>query len=570
MGVSQRGEETIVFDKATKQVIQLSRELPGKRRWKDGNLYVQGSPDNIRKILETFPTIAEAGLPIVDLYLGAQDQILSNRAAKRSELPPEASAYPFKTIPFAHQRQAFAISRELKSYAYFMEMGTGKTKVNIDVAGHLFLSGYIDVLVVLAPNGVHRQWVDSEIPTHMSDEVPYEAFAYTKKIRVRDKEKIAQVKASKGLKVFTFSIESLSSNKTIKEALEDIAIQYGKRAMLVVDESHMFKDPTANRSEFLQKLRDNFAFRRINTGSPIDGQIESLYGQLLLLDKSILGHSSFTSFKREYCQMEQIYGAPRGAMRITGYQNLQRLGQILDGISMRVLKSDCLDLPEKIYQKVTVEWDPDQRKLYRDLRKQFAAEVEGKEITAPLAITLMTKLRQILGGAVITDKGETVPVPSRKLDALRNIVEQNPKGGIVWVQYLSEAFRVRDELQRMGLRVGLHIGDTDDQERKRITTKGEVDWLVANDSASTGLNLAWWDLAVYYTNSFNSIIRWQSEDRIHRIGQVNRPVYVDLVVPGSVDEVVIQALEKKRMVSDYVWSPEEFLRDVLRLEEDDE
>ena len=69
----------------------------------------------------------------------------------------------FKTKPFDHQKRAFYLSRDKKNFALLMEQGTfGKTKVIIDSAAYLYANGAIDCIVVIAPNGVHRNWLSTE------------------------------------------------------------------------------------------------------------------------------------------------------------------------------------------------------------------------------------------------------------------------------------------------------------------------------------------------------------------------------------------------------------------------
>jgi len=568
MGVTQRGEY-LIFDRATRPVIDMSKELPGKRRWKDGLLYVQGTGNNLEVILRKFPQIAEMHLPLIDLYLDAGKQAEQVRGAKKSDIPPGAwQDYPFRTQPMEAQIKAFSLSREKEYFAYFMEMGMGKTKVNIDIGGDLWLKGWIDIMVVLAPNGVHRQWVESEIPRHMSENVPYRAFAHSSKWRAKDKKAYSEVMAyGDGLRVITIASESISAGSAADLLVELVQV-FGKRMLLVVDESHQWSNASAKRVKLLLKLVDSIAFKRINTGSPITDGIEKLYAQFAILNSAVLGHKSQTSFNREFCQLEPIYGAPRGAMRVVGYRNLKKLQERVEGCTFRATKEEYLDLPEKVYQTVQVPFHPEQKKVYMDLKRSAAAEVNGQEITAPLAISALSKLRQVTGGSILDNDGNEHEIPCHKIDVLLGLCESIPRGGIIWVTYVSEAKRVTAAMKKAGYNVGTYIGATSAEERTRITIPGAVDWLVANWSASTGLNLQHWDYNIYYSNTFNAAERWQSEDRTHRVGQNRSVTYIDLVVPGTVDEAVVQALQRKREIADTIWIPEELLQDTLNFDDE--
>lgn len=566
MAVTQKGEY-LVFDRATKEVVALSKSLPGKRRWKDGVLYIQSTGNNIQKVLEFFPPIAELNLPAIQGFLSAGKIAEETRQKKKEEVPPGSwQDFPFKTQPLNAQIKAFSLSRESKVFAYFMEMGMGKTKLAIDVGADLYLKGWIDIIVVLAPNGVHRQWVNSEIPRHMSAEVQYDAFAHSSKWLKKDKESYQKVMASKNLRIVTIASESLSAGSAM-DLLQELVQLFGKRMLLVIDESHQYSNASAKRTKMLLKLAPSIEYKRIMTGSPITDGIEKLFPQFAILNTDILGHTSQTSFNREFCRLEQIYGAPRGAMRVIGYQNLKKLQDRVEGFTFRATKDEYLDLPEKIYQTVEVPFTDEQRKIYRDIKHAAAAEVNGVEITAPLAISAISKMRQVTGGSILDNDGVAHEVPTNKLSTLLNICETNPGGGIIWVTYTSEAKRVAEALKKAGYSVGVHTGSTTPAERTRITTPGAVDWLVANWSASTGLNLQHWRLNVYYSNTFNYAERVQSEDRTHRVGQKHSVLYIDLVIPGTVDEAVVLALAQKREIADLVWIPERLLQDTFNFDD---
>jgi len=118
--------------------------------------------------------------------------------------------YTFKTKPFDHQKKALDLSWKKKNFAYFMEMGTGKTKVAIDNIGILKLQDEIDIVIIAAPKSVYINW-ETEIETHLSDQIPYKIFAWQ-----RDKKPIDDAILDGKLGIYLINIEALSHKSGVK------------------------------------------------------------------------------------------------------------------------------------------------------------------------------------------------------------------------------------------------------------------------------------------------------------------------------------------------------------------
>jgi len=259
-----------------------------------------------------------------------------------------------------------------------------------------------------------------------------------------------------------------------------------------------------------------------------------------------------------------IPGAPAGAVKIVGYQNVEELRERIKGFSFEALKEDCLDLPDKIYQKRYVELTPEQKKYYQSLKDDLLAQIEGGTIVeAPLAITQLIKLQQVLCGHIIDEEGAVHSIPSNRIAAVKAILEEKTKA-IIWARFRYDIESLHAELTKAGYNCGMYYGSTTDAERARLRKPGEVDVLIANpQSAGTGLNLTQFDTAIYYSNSFDASLRWQSEDRIHRIGQTNHCLYVDLIAPKTIDSKVLLALSKKKAVASSIYDVKALLEDAL-------
>jgi hypothetical protein len=543
----------LLFERITRDLIEVAKGLPGRKRWKDGKLYVETGSANIAHLLRHMPQLSDLNLPSIRSHLGAETQLSESTVRKSS---PDAFADAlFKTKPFPHQLEALGASWDSEFFGLFMEMGTGKTKIIIDNIALLHRERGLDGAIVFTLDGVHHQWVDSEIPIHMPEDVDWAAWSYTSSRNT--KWKAAVLESAAPMQILTVPLEALSSDKC--RLFVEAFLSSRTRCMGIVDESHKIKNPSAKRSKYIQSLARKFKYRRIATGTDVTQGVQDLFSQMLFLHPNILGHKTFTGFRAEFCEVEPIYGAPRGAVKIVGYKNMDRLLGRVGSAVYRARKKDCLDLPEKTYQQISVPMSAEQARIYGELLSDMSTKINGTEINAPLAISLLSKLQQVTSGHIRDEQGAVHYIPSRKLEALIEKTHE-VSGGIIWARFVPDIELLQSALQAEGYRVGTYYGATPEDERRRVTTAGEVDWLVANPaSAGTGVNLTHWSTAFYYSNSFSAADRWQSEDRIHRIGQPNQCLYVDFLSEGTVDEGVFHALRRKEAIAEMVRDPRYFL-----------
>ena len=258
--------------------------------------------------------------------------------------------YPnFKTKPFNHQLQALGCSWDKTNYAYFMEMGTGKSKVLIDNIAMLYDQGKINAAVVVAPKGVYRNWERLEIPAHLPDHIETRVTTWVapSSRTKEDKKNIDELsKNFQGLDIFLMNIEALSS----KPAAEFLANYLNSTiSLLAVDESTTIKTISASRTKNLVRASRRAKYRRILTGSPVTKNPLDLYSQCQFLDEDLLGFSSYYAYKARYAIEVKRHTSTHSFPHIVGFRNLDELSYRLNQFSYRVLKEDCLDLPAKIY-----------------------------------------------------------------------------------------------------------------------------------------------------------------------------------------------------------------------------
>lgn len=473
----------------------------------------------------------------------------------------------FKTKPYAHQLKVWDESKDQSSWALLLDCGTGKTWVAINTAAYLADKREVQALLVIAPNGVNRQWVDSEIPLHWPDSVPYTAVVWdsSKDSKNYKKDLDSLFKDDGGVKVLSMNVEAMSTKKGPEFA--DKFLSRWRDNMVVVDESSRIKSPTAKRTKNIVKLRQKAKYRRILTGTPITQSPLDVYPQFFFLNPDILGFTSFVAFRSNYAIMVKGKAMDGNGRRysydsVVGYKRLEDLSNRIAPYSSRVLKGDCLDLPDKIYQVIPVACSSEQERLYTKLRQDLLLEVGGENVPVPLVLTQLLRLQQITGGFLGTEDGTTEPIQGSnpKLSAMLDDIADLPVADkvIIWARFRAEIEMISEAIwKRYGYEsCGMYYGGVDNQARSDTVdqfTNGSMRFLVANaQCAGLGLNLTAANIVYYYSNDFSLENRLQSQDRNFRIGQKKVVVYKDLICSGTIDEKVHKAIQRKKSIADIV------------------
>jgi len=459
--------------------------------------------------------------------------------------------YKFKTEPYAHQLKALGASHNKENFALFMEMGTGKSKVLVDNIAMLYDKGKINAALIVAPKGVYRNWERQEIPIHMPDHIVHNVVAWspatTKK---QQKENLKLFKHGEQLTIFLMNIEAFSTKKGL-----DIAQRFllAHQTLMAIDESTTIKSPTARRTKNVLKLRNYAKYRRILTGSPVTKSPLDLYTQCYFLDPYYLDFTSYYTFRNRYASMVDRNVGSHSFKLVTGYVRLDELNDKLNKFSYRVLKEDCLDLPDKVYMKRFVTMTPEQTKLYEEMKKHALAELDGKMTSAASALAQMVRLHQITCGHLATDDGEVTAIKNNRINELLDVIEETNGKIIIWAIYRHDIKQIENTLaEKYGKdSVKSFYGDTADSDRQDIVNafqdrESNLRFFVGNPrTGGYGLTLTASHTVVYYSNSYDLEIRLQSEDRAHRIGQKEKVTYVDLISEKTIDEFIVKNLRAK-------------------------
>ena len=459
-------------------------------------------------------------------------------------------SYKFKTKPYAHQLKALEMSWNKEVFAYFMEMGTGKSKVLIDNISMLYDKGKINAALIIAPKGVVKTWYDSEIPTHMVDHVDKKVVLWQALINQKQQSELDTLfRAGVDLRILIMNVEAFSTKKGLEFAKKFLNCH---SAMVAVDESTTIKNPGAKRTKAILSLARDSKYRRILTGSPVTKSPLDLYTQCFFLDPFLLDHSSYYSFRTRYALMRTANFGGRSVQIIVGYRNLGELSEKLRPFSYRVLKDDCLDLPKKTFMKRIVQLTPDQFKIYDQMRKTALATLNGKMTTTVNVLTQLMRLQQITCGHFKADDGTTQDIPNNRMNELVDLLYEIEGKVVIWAHWQKDVNKIIEAVVKEfgeGCCVD-YFGLTPQNERQENIKKFQEDekvrfFIGTPQTGGYGITLTAASNMIYYSNGYDLEKRKQSEARIDRIGQTKPMTYIDILAEDTIDEKIVVALRKK-------------------------
>ena len=481
-----------------------------------------------------------------------------------------------KTQGMRHQLEALRRMAGREYYALFMEQGTGKTWTLLADAERLYGAGTIDGVLVLAPNGVHTNWVLREIPEHMSP--PYLARAWRSGAGKSYMAHIEELFTPRHdcepppLRILAMNIDAINTPNGFRFAARFLR---ATRALIVMDESSRIKNPDAARTERAIQLRSMAVCARISTGTPIANRPIDAFAQMEFLRSGLLGTTSYRAFVAEYAELMDsrhpmmarlIQRNPKAAFAQVvardengqpRWRNLDKLQQLLAPHSYRVLKKECLDLPEKIFKQRYFELTPALHRAYDLLERELRIELDDGTLSPVKALAALVKLQQITSGFVHPPGGGAplyAPDGSNpRLELLVDMQQDIPGKFIVWARFREELRAIAAALRKAGRTVVEYHGDVPEKQRSAAIDAfqaGAADAFVGQPQAGgIGITLTAAEHVIYYSNDFNLETRLQSEDRPHRIGQRRNVVYTDLIATNTIDEPIARALQRKADVA---------------------
>ena len=470
--------------------------------------------------------------------------------------------YKFKTKPYAHQLVALDKSWQKDEYGYFMEMGTGKSKVLVDNIAMLYDKGKINSALIIAPKGVYRNWLSQEIPEHLPRHIDHKTVLWTALTsKTKDKEYQQLLKQDYDLHILLMNVEALSTKKGVEFAGKFLRCH---KALMAIDESTTIKNPTAKRTKAILNLGKQVKYRRILTGAPVTKSPLDLYSQCAFLNEHLLGFTSYYTFRNRYAQMIERNFGGRRVQIVASYRRLDELAETLKPFSYRILKEDCLDLPPKVYTKREIELTDEQTKAYSTMKAMALAQVKGKLSTAPHILTKLMRLHQITCGHFKADDGTTKKLKNNRMSELLDLLDEIDGKVIIWANYVYDIKQIVKEIsQEYGAdSIVQYYGAIESKKRQEYIKKfqdpkSKVRFFIGNpQTGGYGITLTAASTVIYYSNGYDLEKRLQSEDRAHRIGQKKSVTYIDIIARKTVDEKIVKALKKKINIASAIMGEE--------------
>jgi SNF2 family DNA or RNA helicase len=414
----------------------------------------------------------------------------------------------------------------------------------------------------VAPKGVYKNWYDSEIPTHMPDHVEHTDVLWQAMINQKQQKELDKLFVpGEDLHILIMNVEAFSTKKGVEFAAKFLRCH---RTMMAIDESTTIKNPDAKRTKHICTLGEYAGYKRILTGSPVTKSPLDLFKQCEFLKKELLGHVSYYTFRTRYAVMKTANFGGRSVQIITGYQHLPELSEKLKPFSYRVLKDDCLDLPEKTFIKRLVTLTPEQKKLYLQMKNLALAQMDGKMMTTATVMTQLMRLQQITCGHFTADDGTIKDLDSNRLSELMNLLEEVEGKIVIWAHWQRDVNRIiREITKKYGENSFVdYYGPTPMSERQENIKKFQdpdspVRFFVGTtQTGGYGITLTAASTMIYYSNGYDLEKRQQSEARIDRIGQKYPMTYIDIYCEDTVDARIVKALKKKVNIASQIMGEE--------------
>ena len=463
--------------------------------------------------------------------------------------------YKFKTKPYAHQIKALERSWNKEVFAYFMEMGTGKSKVLIDNVAMLYDKGKINGALIIAPKGVYSNWYDTEIPTHMPEHIEKTVVLWKALINKSQQEKLNTLfEPTEKLHILCMNVEALSTPKGVQFARKFLDTH---NTLMAIDESTTIKNPDAKRTKNIVDLGLEAKYRRILTGSPVTKSPLDLYKQCEFLDEYLLDHTSYYTFRTRYAHMKTANFGGRSVQIVVGYKNLGELSQKIEPFSFRCLKEDCLDLPDYTFTKRIIQMTPEQKKIYNQMKDMALAQLDGKMMTTATAMVQLMRLHQITCGHFTADDGTIKEIKNDRLSSLLEILDEVEDKAVIWAHYRHDIASIIKAVEKKFGKESFvtYYGDTSTEDRKKAIKEiqdpnSKVRFIIGTpQTGGYGITLTGANTMIYYSNGYDLEKRIQSEARINRAGQTRKMTYIDIICEDTVDEKIVKALRKKMNIA---------------------
>lgn len=448
----------------------------------------------------------------------------------------------FHTQPWTHQLRSFNFAYHREASYLALDMGTGKSKVAIDLAANW----QSQATIIICPLSVGEAWI-KQLSIHHPGPYIAETFM-TGPVKQRATRMIEMLQLATHRRVPAFVIVNYDAvwrspfgpvyNKNNR--ITDKGLILGMAwDLAILDEGHRIKTPSSRVSWFCRSLRNKAQRRLVLSGTPMPHSPLDIYAQMRFLNPDVFG-TSFNLFRQEYA----VLGGENNRM-VFGFKHLDDLHAKFAAHSIRFMASDVLDLPAAIHQERTCKLCPAAMAAYRDLKKVAAALVEAGEITAANGAVKLLRLQQITGGNAALDSGEAHRIDDSKQRLLQDVFEDLPLDEpiVVFARFTADLDRIAEACENTG-RAYRELSGRVKELSEWQNGNGNV-LALQIQAGGVGIDLTRARYCIYYSVGYSLGDYEQSLKRTHRPGQTRTVFYYHLTAEGTVDQDVYAALEAK-------------------------
>lgn len=460
--------------------------------------------------------------------------------------------YKFKTKPFRHQIDGVRFGLNKKKFLLCDDQGLGKTFQVINWVGCLETTDKINkVLIVCGVNSLKYNW-QSEISIH-SDEKGWVLGTRFRKTTGKayegsTKDKLDDLDNLPDCRYIITNIETLRAgakkiSKTkyhfpIAEKLQELC-KNGTISVIAFDECHKSKEPTSLQSRAMINVQAKYMVAM--SGTPLMNNPLDLYFPMKWLGYE---NHSFYQFKQHYCTL--------GGWEVVGYKNLEEIRAMMDNIMLRRLKSEVLDLPEKIRKIEYVDMTPKQNQIYKEVYNGVMSDLQKiKFSNNPLS--MMIRLRQATGWTgIISNTVQESAKMERMIELVQEIVASGQKAIIFsnW-ESITEVAKEKLKSYNPAYITGATKADERMKEVDRFQNDDKCKVIIGTIGAmGTGLTLTAAQNVIFLDSPWNMALKAQAEDRAHRIGTKGTVNIITLVCKNTIDERIEELVEKKGQIAD--------------------
>lgn len=463
--------------------------------------------------------------------------------------------YTFKTKPFNHQIDGVRFGLNKKKFLLCDDQGLGKTKQIIDFVGCLEKTDTINkVLIVCGVNSLKYNW-QSEISIH-SDEKGWvlgtrfrkttgKAYEGSTKDKLDDLDNLPDCRyIITNIETLRAGAEKITKSKyhfPIAEKLQELC-KNGTISVIAFDECHKSKEPTSLQSRAMINVQAKYMVAM--SGTPLMNNPLDLYFSMKWLGYE---NHSFYQFKQHYCTL-----GGWGGSQVVGYKNLEEIRTMMDNIMLRRLKTEVLDLPEKIRKIEYVDMTPKQNQIYKEVYNGVMSDLQKiKFSNNPLS--MMIRLRQATGWTgIISNTVQESAKMERMIELVQEIVASGQKAIIFsnW-ESITEVAKEKLKSYNPAYITGATKADERMKEVDRFQNDDKCKVIIGTIGAmGTGLTLTAAQNVIFLDSPWNMALKAQAEDRAHRIGTKGTVNIITLVCKNTIDERIEELVEKKGQIAD--------------------